>query len=61
MHELHDHSSFADARSHALDRAVTHISDDEDTPGTFGFEQTGIAIESRHGSFSVSEQVRRKE
>jgi hypothetical protein len=40
---------------------VTHISDDEDTPGTFGFEQTGIAIESRHGSFSVSEQVRRKE
>jgi len=58
MHELHNHGSFAYTRSHALDRAVAHIADHENTRHV-GFEQTGIAIEGpRRGSLSVSEQVR---
>jgi hypothetical protein len=58
MHELHDDSSFADARSHALDRAVAHIANHENTRHV-DFEQTGISIEGpRRRPLSVSEQVR---
>ncbi len=44
MHELDDDSAFADARSDALHRAVTYITNDKYS-GHIGFQQAGVAIQ----------------